>query len=295
MADTPIIVKKKKQEAHAHHGGSWKVAYADFVTAMMAFFMVMWIMGMDAETRSMVQGYFNDPLGFVKNPPKSQSPFTLPGSPAPKPGQAKRHGPDVMESETFALKQLEAQISESLKGDDRLQELATHVELKITPEGLQIEFIEAAGDVFFETGRDIIRPKAMELIRTVGPILAQSNRTLVIEGHTDAAQYAGLNYTNLELSTDRASALRKALSSSGVALDQFQEVRGFADTKLRVPEDPLHYSNRRVTVLLPFAADADWAKPLPKTQLKAGLEAKFRDPVSLAPNLRDKVTEGRLP
>jgi chemotaxis protein MotB len=280
MSDNqPIIVKKKKVQAAGHHGGSWKVAYADFVTAMMAFFMVMWIMGMSAETRSMVAGYFNDPLGFMKNPPKSRSPFAIPGSPNPKPGTSQGPSDSKLAEEQRELKRVESEFKEALAGDVDLQELSKHVDITLDEEGLRIELVESAGAVFFETGRAIIRPIALELVRRIGPVLAQAGRPLVVEGHTDGAPYAGKDYTNLELSVDRASSLRRALTQAGVPLTQFQSVNGFGDKRLKNRADPTHFSNRRVTVLLPYRTTLQPAESLPGEMLKREIQGFFRKPL----------------
>ncbi len=284
MSETaPIIVKKKKVQAAGHHGGSWKVAYADFVTAMMAFFMVMWIMGMSAETRSMVAGYFNDPFGFMKNEPQSQSPFPLPGSPAKKPGSSRGTADDKVSAEAIQLKEVEAEFKKAVQSDAELKELVEHVVIEMTDEGLRIELVEAAGAVFFETGKDVIRPIAMKLIAKISPILVRSKRHIVIEGHTDSAQYAGMAYNNWDLSSDRAKALRRALSFNQVPNRQFVAVTGYADTKLKNPGDPLHFSNRRVTLLLPFSKSAAVIENLPKDQLNTAIQGIFRKDIGIAP------------
>lgn len=292
MSDAgPIIVRRKKVQAAAHHGGAWKVAYADFVTAMMAFFMVMWIMGMDAETRSMIQGYFNDPMGFIKNPPKSKSPFHIPGAPDTKPGQSKNPNTDFMDrekSDREELQKIKKQLQE--KADEaaaELKEIMKHVELKITDEGLQIEFVEAAGAVFFESGKATILPAARNLIGEVAPILAKSGRKIIVEGHTDAAPYPGEHYTNWELSSDRAEALRGLLSEKGISLEQFNQVRGCADTQLKDPEHPLSFVNRRVTVLLPFKSKLRTQDGLPSDMFKNEIQGAFRSDLSIEPERPD--------
>jgi len=285
MSDnTPIIVKKKKIVAGGHHGGSWKVAYADFVTAMMAFFMVMWIMGMSAETRSMVAGYFNDPLGFMKNPPKSRSPFATPGSPNPKPTSG-QSGPNEgkVAAEQLQLKEIATAFQAAIAEDVDLKELSKHVQVDITEKGLRIELMESAGAVFFESGRDTIRPQAMELISAIGPILGRSGRPIIVEGHTDAAPYPSTAYSNLDLSADRAASMRRALSSHGVPLKSFVEIRGFADRQLKNKQDPLHFSNRRVTVFLPFTKEIAISDNLPKDAFKHEIQGMFKKPVEISP------------
>ncbi len=294
----PIIIKKKKVVAGGHHGGSWKVAYADFVTAMMAFFMVMWIMGMDAETRSMIQGYFNDPLGFVKNPPKTKTAFAMPGSPRPKDGVAdsKGSGPDFesangkqaaeMQLQKENLESVKERIEHAMSEDQELKGLMKYVSMTLTDEGLQIEFTEAVGAVFFESGSFAIRPQAMELVSKVAPILSRSGYKIIVKGHTDAQPYAGQGYTNWDLSTDRAQAMRRALMQYGVANGQFALVAGLADTQLKNTEDPYNFSNRRVTLLLPFKKPIGMSEDLNLNHdaFKKVNQGVFSKDVVVAPN-----------
>ncbi|MBX3119744.1 MAG: OmpA family protein [Fimbriimonadaceae bacterium] len=292
----PIIIKKKKVVAGGHHGGSWKVAYADFVTAMMAFFMVMWIMGMDSETRSMIQGYFNDPLGFVKNPPKTQTAFSIPGSPKPKEGVAGSKGmsPDTrstsekqsaeMQLQKENLESVKTKIEKALSADPELKGLLKYVSLTVTDEGLLVELTEAVGAVFFESGSYAIRPEAMKLISKVGPILSHSGYKIIVKGHTDAMPYAGSGYTNWDLSTDRAQAMRRALSQNGVAEDQFVSVTGLADKELKNTADPNHFSNRRVTLLLPYKKPIGMSEDLSIDAFKQVNQGAFSRDVVIAPN-----------
>ncbi len=299
MADgTPIIIKKKKGHGHGHHGGAWKVAYADFVTAMMAFFMVMWIMGMTDSTRSMIQGYFNDPLGFTKNEPKSRvniqpsngSPYSTSKS------SSKGAGDTEIRTERTEAARAAAEIKNALKGaanesgagagpnDAAVQALYKNVEVSVNDEGLVIDFVENAGAVFFEVGSSQIRPGALTLIRRVAPILTRVNRKIVIEGHTDARPYVGNGYDNWDLSNDRAFAMRRALRGSGVPSNQFLEVRAYGPTRLKVPEDPYHFSNRRVTVLLPFTwRGGDKAPGMPRDLLNSEIQGVFKRPVDVGP------------
>jgi chemotaxis protein MotB len=295
LEGTPIIVRRKKVVAGAHHGGSWKVAYADFVTAMMAFFMVMWIMGMDPATRSMVQGYFNDPLGFVKNPPKSRSVFQLPGSPAPKPGQSQAHNAGILNAEREELEKVKEKFQKELEESKELKGLSEHVQLKFTSEGLRIELMESAASVFFESGRAQIRPAGLELINTVGPVLAASKRAMILEGHTDSAPYPSATYTNWDLSTDRAGALRRALTSAGVPLDRFLEVRGYADKKPLRPDQPTHFSNRRVSILLPYVVGAEKGASAawPAEAAQLDIRPRADSAVQISPNLAEALRSGR--
>lgn len=266
-----IIVKKKKIVAGGHHGGSWKVAYADFVTAMMAFFMVMWIMGLSDETRTSIQGYFNDPSGFMRNHPRSKNVIAS-GLPRSKPAASKASGDERMGKEE-AAKQLEGKLKAELAktakaGGEDLRALLDGVEIALTAEGLQIEFIERHR-TFFQIGSAVIRPEAMPIVESIGKALARTGRPMVIDGHTDSRPLNNPRYNNWDLSTDRAAALRRAFQRVGVEQRQLIQVRGNADRRLRVPEDPYSDENRRVTVLLPYQVAGLPAERLAEETAKA--------------------------
>jgi chemotaxis protein MotB len=287
MADsTPIIVKKKRPHGgHGHHGGSWKVAYADFVTAMMAFFMVMWIMGLSEETRTIIQGYFNDPLGFAKNEPRSRSVIKIPGFQNPKkvsgvPQEQGRSDRQRKEAEARALAgKLVAAMRQTT--DPELLHLLKNVEIRLTQDGLQVQFLESAGDAFFEIGSAHIKPAARRLIGLIGPVLAHSRKLMYIDGHTDARPLRGPAYSNWDLSGDRALAFRRALARTGVGERQVISVRGFADTRLRKRDDPYHYSNRRVSLLIPYEVNA--AGPTVAPSRTDGNAVAGVEPVAIAP------------
>ncbi|MCX7799256.1 MAG: OmpA family protein [Fimbriimonadales bacterium] len=295
----PIIIKKKKVSHGGHHGGSWKVAYADFVTAMMAFFMVMWIMGLSDQDKALIQGYFQDPLGFVKNEPRAKVSIANFKSSPPRTGPWKQSGgsaqgvEEVRRLDEDQVRQIGREIGEALKEmaqkDGVLKELVKQIELVVTPEGLRMEFIEGAGAVFFDSGCAVIRPEARRLIQRVAPLIAKSGRKLVIEGHTDARPYPpGRNYDNWDLSNDRAQAMRRLLKASGVPEDRVIEVRGFAATRLRRPDRPFDYSNRRVTVLLSFEHVEEKKVGMPSADLESRIQGLFRRPVDIAPDLRGR-------
>ncbi len=283
MSEAPIIIRKKKGHGgHAHHGGSWKVAYADFVTAMMAFFMVMWIMGLSDASKSQVQGYFNDPLGFKKNESKSKTIFAVKGMPQAKPGKTKAPGDSISDSEEKQVEHLKQKITTDLHSVGNLGELLKDVSVTITNEGLQIDLLETRGAVFFENGQAIIRPGAKIILKHIASILGPTKRKVVVEGHTDARPFSGAHYTNWDLSTDRARALQRELAQDGVNESQFAGIRGFADTKLLVPNNPFDFRNRRVTILLPFEGNPGESMR-PKEQLKAQINSEFQQAVDIAP------------
>ena len=267
-----IIVKKIKKAAHGHHGGSWKVAYADFVTAMMAFFMVMWILGMDVETKKAVEGYFSSPVGFKKGYSSGSSPLASGSSPA----AVKR------ESIQMALRQVQEKrflaVQEHLRS--RIDSMAlvgklrAKVEVTVSRAGLRIELIEDEhGDTFFPISSAVMTEQGHLALNAIAQDLVNLENPVVIEGHTDAARYASASYTNWELSADRANAARRILETYGLKTDRIIEVTGLADKQLRYPTEPLNPSNRRISILLPFLTPPDAPSV---DQLKEKIESAVR-------------------
>jgi chemotaxis protein MotB len=248
---TKIIIVKKKVSGHGgHHGGAWKVAYADFVTAMMAFFMVMWILGMDQNLRNSVEGYFSNPVGYKKGYSAGRSPLSSGNSPG-----AVQTTPIKMvyqrQQEEKDLGDTGGRIKSRLK-EAGLTAIGDRIEIIQTSSGLRIELAEgASGHEFFgiasATMTDAMKKTLVIVSQELGPL----RNPIVIEGHTDAAQYAGL-YSNWELSTDRANAARRVMEESGLSASRIEEVRGLADRQLRNRANPLDPRNRRISILLPF-------------------------------------------
>lgn len=272
--DREIRIIKKKAAGHGHHGGAWKVAYADFVTAMMAFFLVMWLVGLDIETRRAIAGYFRDPTGFFESYPRTKNIVNIndaqpPGGknttedphlsgdkgmrpPGKKPGDKDR-ATEKAEMETFK-KYLEA----ALANIPELARIKKHVKIEFVKEGLRIELMEGPEPVFFKLGSAEVTPGARHLLAVIAKALRKLDNRIIVEGHTDARPYKyGNGYTNWELSTDRANAARRVLEASGLWKGQVAEVRGYADTRLRIPQNPYHYANRRVTLLIPYQSEAE--------------------------------------
>jgi chemotaxis protein MotB len=260
--ERPIIIIKKKGGHEAHHGGSWKVAYADFVTAMMAFFLVMWILGLNQETRQSIAAYFNNPAGFVKSGKGGKNPMSLAaasasGKPAITPGRASI----VKENEGAKFKEVKDAIENLLNSSPDLKGLKGHVEITITQEGLRIELIEDdKRPIFFDSGSAALRPDTAKLLGKIGPMLAQLTNSLTVEGHTDAQPYSGgaRGYSNWNLSSDRAISARNALAAA-LRPGQISRVAGYADSRPRNPVDPFHFSNRRVSFLLEYSQTAQAA------------------------------------
>jgi chemotaxis protein MotB len=229
----PIIVIKKKRGHGGHHGGAWKVAYADFVTAMMSLFIVLWLTNQSDKVKQAVAGYFNDPKGTAN----------LLGT--TKPGNA-----PVMENQRD-LEKLKEKLQQEIKAKKELEKLSKQIEMTITPEGLRIELLEDKNGTFYESGRAQLSRNGQELLSLLAGELKTLPNSLLIEGHTDAKQYStDASYSNWELSADRANSARRLLQESGVRRDQVTQVRGYADQFLRVKSNPYDPSNRRISILV---------------------------------------------
>jgi chemotaxis protein MotB len=231
----PIIVIKKKGGHAGHHGGAWKVAYADFVTAMMSLFIVLWLMGSSEKVKRAVAGYFNDPKGTG-----SQLGTTMTGT-----------GATVSQMDTKDLEKLKEKIEAEIKARKDLEKLSKQIEITVTPEGLRIELIENKDGTFYELGSAKLSESGQELLTLLASELKTIPNSLLIEGHTDATPYSTNNgYSNWDLSADRANSARRLLQQDGVRENQVTQVRGYADQMLRVKSNPTDPSNRRISILV---------------------------------------------
>ena len=231
----PIIVIKKKGGHGGHHGGAWKVAYADFVTAMMSLFIVLWLMGSSEKVKRAVAGYFNDPKGTG-----SQLGTTMTGT-----------GATVSQLDTKDLEKLKDKLEQEIKARKELEKLSKQIEIKVTPEGLRIELIEDKNGTFYELGSAKLSQNGQTLLSLLASELKTLPHLHLIEGHTDYTPYSDQNgYSNWELSADRANSARKLLQQDGVRANQVTQVRGYADQMLRIKDNPTDPSNRRISILV---------------------------------------------
>jgi len=236
----PIIVIKKKGGHGGHHGGAWKVAYADFVTAMMSLFIVLWLMGSSEKVKKAVAGYFNDPKGTAN----------LLGTTMTSDGMA------VTVKDDEKMKKLKEKLEAEIKSKKELEKLSKQIEITITAEGLRIELIEDKNGTFYPSGSAHLSDTGQVLLNLLGAELKTLPNELLIEGHTDATKYStDDNYSNWELSADRANSTRRLLQEDGVRSDQVTQVRGYADQMLRVKSNPYDPSNRRISILVKNEAD----------------------------------------
>jgi chemotaxis protein MotB len=246
-----VIVKKKKGGHHEDHGGAWKVAYADFVTAMMAFFLVMWLLGMNQDVKDLVQGYFSNPIGFQQAFSGGANPLSKGSSPADL--NLRRAVLMTKAYQKARFEETAEELKETIAEEGAVKNLAAAVEIVVTDEGMRIELMETGeGETFFDNSSANLKPALTTVLGMVAEELGGLPNDVVVEGHTDALQFGNPGYSNWELSVDRANAARRVLVSSGLPQERLVEVRGYADRHLKNPEDAYDPRNRRISVLLPF-------------------------------------------
>jgi len=271
----PIVIKKKKVEAEEGHGGAWKVAYADFVTAMMAFFLLMWLLNATTEEQqSGIADYFS-PVSASES--TSGGGGILSGQTAAKDGALTSRtapvganmevpaapptsgsdsegdeGGGEGESGDEQLDKAELKIKETLEKSADLQELRDHVELERTDRGLRIRIMDRVEQTMFEQGSAEPRPETRTLLQEIADNISGLPNPLVIKGHTDATSFGGgaEGYSNWELSSERANAARRILVGSGVDAERIAQVVGAADQNLLLPDEPTNPRNRRISILV---------------------------------------------
>jgi chemotaxis protein MotB len=245
---------KKVEGGHGHHGGAWKVAYADFVTAMMALFMVMWLLAStDAQTRKEISNYFRTgvlPEGDLSMNRAAQiTPSVIESSPVPPPP-----GEESLDDKVETAKHIKDGLARLAAVDAELAEVLRNVRVEITPDGILIDAVDQEGGLLFDVSSAKLREPLVRFLRALGPTLAQSKRPIDIIGHTDARPYAqGAKLSNWDLSYQRAAAARDILQAAGVLPSQLTGVLARGASQLYVPSDPLSSQNRRLSVLVKIA------------------------------------------
>lgn len=253
----PIIIKRKKAGHAGGHGGAWKVAFADFMTAMMAFFLVMWLVGQKPEVREAVAGYFKDPgkyqqmgkAGVLKG---SSSPISQKGEAMQVLNISKDNQNSASnEQEKKTLKLAAEKIIEELQKQPIFDRLKKNVKIQMSSEGLRIILNESEDSpAFFEPGSSKLLQKSAVILITIAHELGTLSNHIALEGHTDANYSGRSGYSNWELSSDRANAARELMSVSGLSENQVVEVRGYADTFPMITDNPNDQRNRRVTIMV---------------------------------------------
>jgi chemotaxis protein MotB len=257
-----FIIKKVKKRGHeGHYGGAWKVAYADFVTAMMALFIVLWIIAHNQNIRVSVAQYFRDPgavhktAAGVLNGIDGVRPFTDPKAVMPPVQPKPPEKPQA--SEVEKLRQEGEKLIRTIAGIPDLAKFKDQIQITITQEGLRIELIEQSEGLFFDIGSARLKQEAVQLLKLIASRIGAFPNHVIIEGHTDSRPYAHSGYNNWDLSTDRANSARRVLEEGGIREKQIISVNGYADRRLKNPSKPLDFCNRRVTILVAFSTSAE--------------------------------------
>lgn len=287
----PIIVKKIKKVSGGHHGGAWKVAYADFVTAMMALFIVLWILSASEQTQDNIQAYFDDPGAFSFVTGKR----TEPAETGLKPVAGSKIGDQIgdgggniedndVESDYDNIRavinqsirdsiaaaqdlqksaeELEDFIEGLISSKKGLSDFSESVKFTYTDKGLKIELIENNEDLFFEVGSSKINENGKKIINLLAKEIGKLPNSVEIQGHTDSRKYNSSDYSNWDLSTDRANSTRKYMESNGLWNGQISIVSGYADKELINSENPFSQENRRVTIYLKYLKSEDFRKEI---------------------------------
>ncbi len=243
----PRIIKRIKKHGGGH-GGAWKVAYADFVTAMMALFIVLWVMGQSKEVQKAVASYFKDPMGI------SSGKGIISGGLAAVKSDGLFNAAQAHQKEMELLKKMGQDILKELSKDPTFSNLLGQIKIEFVKEGLRIEIVDSAKDLFFEIGTSTLTHEAYLLLQKIGDDLSKIPNKILVEGHTDSRPYNnGPNgYTNFELSADRANSARRALTSDLLKDDRIEQVRGYADRMLRDKADPFSFVNRRISIIIKY-------------------------------------------
>ncbi len=268
----PIIIKRVKKGGHAKHGGAWKIAYADFVTAMMAFFLLMWLLGSTTEgDKKGIADFFNAPLkvSMVGGSGSGDSSSVVRGGGADltrSSGQVKQGDIDAPKR-TISLKSLQAEqkrleiaklqtlkekIEKKLDASPKLAAMKSQIRLEMTKDGLRIQIVDEQNRPMFDSGSAVVKPYMKELLHDIGEVLADVPNHLTLEGHTDAQPFGGgdRGYSNWELSSDRANASRRELVSGGLPESSVLIVKGLASSTLFTPNDPTNPINRRISIIV---------------------------------------------
>ena len=268
----PIIIKRVKKGGHAVHGGAWKIAYADFVTAMMAFFLLMWLLGSTTEgDKKGLADYFGSPLKVAmaggSGSGDSSSVVKGGGTDLTRQGGQVKNGDvesqrrslqlkalkaDQRRAEAARLESLKKKVENVLAANPKLAAMSSQIRLEMTRDGLRIQIVDEQNRAMFDSGSAVVKPYMRELLREIGLVLAEVPNRLTLEGHTDAQPFGAgeRGYSNWELSSDRANASRRELGAGGLPEDRVLLVQGLASSVLFDPADPLNPVNRRISILV---------------------------------------------
>ena len=297
-AKSTIVVKRVKKGGHGAHGAAWKIAYADFVTAMMAFFLLMWLLGSTTKgDLKGIQDYFRSPLQIsLSGGPGTGSSTTIMtggGNDLTKEvGQVRKVAADairrqrdqMMAAERAKMREFKRHLEQAILANKDLAKFQSQIRIEITPDGLRIQIVDNDKRPMFATGSAHIKSYMQEILQDFGPVLNDFGRKIIITGHTDSSQYLNGDraYSNWELSSDRANASRRELIAGGMNSDLVMRVVGMADSAPLVANDPLNPLNRRISILiLNRMAEARMAKE--NSEVNEGTASDLRRTVAISP------------
>jgi chemotaxis protein MotB len=261
MADEsqrPIIVKRIKKGGHGHHGGAWKIAYADFVTAMMAFFLLMWLLGSVSQgTLQGIAEYFRTPLKVALSGGQGSGDATsmIKGGGTDltrQAGQVKRAKEEEIQQEKNRLAKLQKKIESNIEQSTVLKAYKNQLQLEMTPEGLRIQIVDEQNRPMFDSGSASLLPHTRTILQELGKELNGVANRLSISGHTDAKPFSGAQhgYSNWELSADRANAARRELLAGGLMQDKILRVVGLAAANPLIRSNVFSPENRRIAIVV---------------------------------------------
>jgi chemotaxis protein MotB len=268
----PIIVKRVRKGGHGHHGGAWKIAYADFVTAMMAFFLLMWLLGSTSEgDKKGIADYFQSPLRIAMSggSGSGDSSHVIRGGGqdlSRTTGQVKRGDIEArrdtvnlqalkqeqVRAEIARLEDLKKKVEQKIAESPKLAAMSSQLRLDMTRDGLRIQIADERSRPMFASGSAVVQPYMRELLREIGQVLSSVPNHLTLEGHTDAQPFSAgeRGYSNWELSADRANASRRELVTGNLPDDRVLRVQGLASSTLFDAQDPMSASNRRISIIV---------------------------------------------
>jgi chemotaxis protein MotB len=253
-AESPRRIVKKKKHHEGHHGGAWKVAYADFVTAMMALFIVLWIVGQSKAVKDAVAAHFKDPTAIHKGSTSVLQGGAGPGgsiAPVPPISSPEARSTPEAKAERTMLEGAAAALQQKIHHEARFASLEKWIRIEVVDDGLRIHLVEAPQGAFFDVGSAKVNPATHELLGIIAREIGRLPNEIAIEGHTDSRPYTGApNYSNWELSSDRANAARRILESTGLSAGKIAHVVGYADRQLANRANPHDASNRRISIIV---------------------------------------------
>ncbi len=302
----PIIIKRVKKGGHAAHGGAWKIAYADFVTAMMAFFLLMWLLGSTTEgDKKGIADYFQTPLKVALlsgGSGSGDSSHVIKGGGTDltrTSGQVKAGDIEAKRStinlaavkeeqrrgERAKLEALQRVVEDVLAQNPKLAAMKSQIRLDMTPDGLRIQIVDEQARPMFDSGSAIVKPYMRDLLQVIGEVLGEVPNRLTLEGHTDATPFGAgdRGYSNWELSSDRANASRRELVVGGLPDNRMLRVQGLASSVPLERDDPLAPGNRRISIIVMNRDAEDRLFGLP--QIETAPQVTEKPPVALAPSI----------